>query len=188
MSGNPYSKPNSWTGGAPGDAPSPFDNGGWAGPAEPNTVVPRSNDASTGSSPTSEWGDKSAQESANWFAIDPPIAPVNSAQSGDPVLQAEINDRTVPTTQGGPASGQAPITSELGNVLATWAGPGAGVAPEGTWYGGGAPVGANAESGVLRLVQAMATYSPDNRGFNSTPVGPAPSGSELNSALAANWH
>jgi hypothetical protein len=41
---------------------------------------------------------------------------------------------------------------------------------------------------VLQLVQAMATYSAGNRGFNSTPVGQAPSGPELNSALAANWH
>jgi hypothetical protein len=188
MSGNPYSKPNSWTGGAPGDAPSPVDNGNWAGPADPNTVVPRGNDASAGASPTSGWGDKSAQGSANWFSIDPPIAPVDRGQYGGPVPQTDANDRTVPTTQSGPAPGAAPITSEPSNVLATWAGPGAGVAAQGTGYGGGAPIGTSADSGVLQLVQAMATYSADNRGFNSTPVGPAPSGPELNSALAANWH
>ena len=149
MSGNPYSKPNSWTGAAPGDAPSTLDNGDWAGPAEPNTVVPRNN---------------------------------------DPVPQTGAIGPTLPTTQGAPASDRAPITGELGDVLATWAGPGLGVAPQGTWYGAGRLTGASADSGVLQLVQAMATYSADNRGFNSTPVGPAPSGPELNSALAANWH
>ena len=65
------------------------------------------------------------------------------------------------------------------------------------WFGGnaGAQVGSfNADDGalansqVLQLVQAMASYGANNPGFNPATATQMPTDSSLQSAIAANWH
>jgi hypothetical protein len=44
------------------------------------------------------------------------------------------------------------------------------------------------DAGVSLLVQAMATYSADNSGFNPMAVAQAPNDTALQNAIAASWH
>jgi hypothetical protein len=48
--------------------------------------------------------------------------------------------------------------------------------------------GLKLDSSVLQLVQAMATYSANNPGFDPTTVAQAPADSSLQTAIAAAWH
>ena len=48
--------------------------------------------------------------------------------------------------------------------------------------------GLEIDSQVAQLVQAMATYSSNNPGFNPTAVSQAPNNSNLQAAIAAAWH
>jgi Ca2+-binding RTX toxin-like protein len=48
--------------------------------------------------------------------------------------------------------------------------------------------GLEIDSGVAQLVQAMATYSANNSGFDPTSATQAPNDSTLQSAIAAAWH
>ena len=48
--------------------------------------------------------------------------------------------------------------------------------------------GQQIDSGISQLVQAMATYSSNNSGFNPTSVAQAPNDAGLQSAIAAAWH
>ncbi|MEW6454450.1 MAG: calcium-binding protein, partial [Pseudomonadota bacterium] len=48
--------------------------------------------------------------------------------------------------------------------------------------------GRQLDAGLSQLVQAMATYSGQNQGFDPTAVSQAPNDSTLQNALAAAWH
>jgi Haemolysin-type calcium binding protein related domain len=48
--------------------------------------------------------------------------------------------------------------------------------------------GLKLDNSVLQLVQAMATYSANNPGFDPTTVTQAPADSSLQTAIAAAWH
>jgi hypothetical protein len=48
--------------------------------------------------------------------------------------------------------------------------------------------GLEIDSGVAQLVQAMATYSANNPGFNPTTATQAPNDAGLQAAIAAAWH
>jgi Ca2+-binding RTX toxin-like protein len=48
--------------------------------------------------------------------------------------------------------------------------------------------GLKIDSQISQLVQAMATYSADNPGFNPAAVAQAPNDNALQSAIAASWH
>jgi hypothetical protein len=64
------------------------------------------------------------------------------------------------------------------------------------WFGGAntaavqsfAANGLTLDAQVGKLVQAMATYTANNPGFDPTAVSQAPNDTNLQSAIAAAWH